>query len=82
MKVKGVLPRKISRTPVISVGNRLLLRGHEDQGKAAAQYKSEQRSKVVKEGFKIHGNTGDQRSDLQGFAVAARSFKVPNPLHY
>ncbi|KAL1210655.1 Acid phosphatase 1 [Cardamine amara subsp. amara] len=62
--------------------NRLLLRGHEDQGKAAAQYKSEQRSKVAEEGFKIHGNTGDQWSDLQGFAVAARSFKVPNPMYY
>ncbi|XP_010438315.1 PREDICTED: acid phosphatase 1 [Camelina sativa] len=62
--------------------NRLLLRGHEDQGKAATQYKSEQRAKVLKEGYTIHGSTGDQWSDLQGFALAARSFKVPNPLYY
>ncbi|XP_010433112.1 PREDICTED: acid phosphatase 1-like [Camelina sativa] len=62
--------------------NRLLLRGKNDQGKTATQYKSEQRSKVVKEGYKIHGSTGDQWSDLQGFAVAARSFKVPNPMYY
>ncbi|CAN6919474.1 hypothetical protein YC2023_007967 [Brassica napus] len=60
----------------------LLLRGQEDQGKAATQYKSEQRSRMVKKGFKLHGNTGDQWSDLQGFAVADRSFKVPNPLYY
>ncbi|CAH8322429.1 unnamed protein product [Eruca vesicaria subsp. sativa] len=62
--------------------DQLLLRGHEDQGKAATQYKSEQRSKMVKKGFRLHGNTGDQWSDLQGFAVADRSFKVPNPLYY
>ncbi|XP_006284235.2 acid phosphatase 1 [Capsella rubella] len=62
--------------------NRLILRGKNDQGKTAIQYKSEQRSKVVKEGYKIHGNTGDQWSDLQGFAVATRSFKVPNPMYY
>ncbi|KAL0710674.1 hypothetical protein Bca4012_017652 [Brassica carinata] len=60
----------------------LLLRGHEDQGKAAVKYKSEQRSRMVKKGYKLHGNTGDQWSDLQGFAVADRSFKVPNPIYY
>ncbi|EOA18508.1 hypothetical protein CARUB_v10007060mg [Capsella rubella] len=78
--------RSITEQNLIHAGysgwNRLLLRGHEDQGKAAAQYKSEQRSKVIKEGYTIHGNTGDQWSDLQGFAVATRSFKVPNPMYY
>ncbi|XP_018460075.1 acid phosphatase 1 [Raphanus sativus] len=61
---------------------RLLLRGPEDQGKSATNYKSEQRSKLIEEGFKIRGNTGDQWSDLLGFAVADRSFKVPNPMYY
>ncbi|KAJ4899321.1 hypothetical protein Rs2_13272 [Raphanus sativus] len=61
---------------------RLLLRGPEDQGKSATKYKSEQRSKLIEEGFKIRGNTGDQWSDLLGFAVADRSFKVPNPMYY
>ncbi|CAH2077604.1 unnamed protein product [Thlaspi arvense] len=56
--------------------------GEEDQGKAAAKYKSEQRSRMVKKGYKLHGNTGDQWSDLQGFALADRSFKVPNPMYY
>ncbi|KAL5178548.1 Acid phosphatase 1 [Glycine soja] len=31
------------------------------------------------EGYRIHGNSGDQWSDLGGYAVAARSFKLPNP---
>ncbi|KAL1210656.1 Acid phosphatase 1 [Cardamine amara subsp. amara] len=61
---------------------RLLLRGPEDQGKSATNYKSEQRGKLIKQGFKIHGNSGDQWSDLLGFAVADRSFKVPNPMYY
>ncbi|CAA7027499.1 unnamed protein product [Microthlaspi erraticum] len=60
----------------------LLLRDHKDQGKAAAQYKSERRLEMIKKGYKIHGNTGDQWSDLQGFAVADRSFKVPNPMYF
>ncbi|CAH8311518.1 unnamed protein product [Eruca vesicaria subsp. sativa] len=60
----------------------LLMRSPEDKGKTATQYKSEQRSKMVKKGYKLHGNTGDQWSDLLGFAVATRSFKVPNPLYY
>ncbi|CAN8326445.1 unnamed protein product [Cochlearia groenlandica] len=60
----------------------LLVRGEEDQGKSALQFKSEQRTKMIKKGYKIRGNTGDQWSDLQGFAVADRSFKVPNPLYY
>ncbi|KAF3548244.1 hypothetical protein DY000_02008462 [Brassica cretica] len=61
---------------------RLILRGLDDQGKSATNYKSEQRSKLIYQGFKIHGNTGDQWSDLLGFAVADRSFKVPNPMYY
>ncbi|CAH2077606.1 unnamed protein product [Thlaspi arvense] len=56
--------------------------GPDDQGKSATNYKSEQRSKLIEEGFKIRGNTGDQWSDLLGFAVADRSFKVPNPMYY
>ncbi|KAH0915514.1 hypothetical protein HID58_029960 [Brassica napus] len=62
--------------------NWLILRGPDDQGKSATNYKSEQRSKLIDQGFKIHGNTGDQWSDLLGFAVADRSFKVPNPMYY
>ncbi|KAH0941121.1 hypothetical protein HID58_000758 [Brassica napus] len=78
--------KKLGFTIILLTGRdeaqRSVTEGQEDQGKAATEYKSEQRSRMVKKGFKLHGNTGDQWSDLQGFAVADRSFKVPNPLYY
>ncbi|KAJ8750651.1 hypothetical protein K2173_015832 [Erythroxylum novogranatense] len=61
---------------------RLILRGTSDEGKPAIVYKSNKRSELVNEGYRIHGNSGDQWSDLSGFAVAARSFKLPNPMYY
>ena len=57
-------------------------RSHLDQGKPATVYKSEKRLELVNEGYRIHGSSGDQWSDLQGFAVAVRSFKLPNPMYY
>ncbi|CAI9100478.1 OLC1v1037591C1 [Oldenlandia corymbosa var. corymbosa] len=61
---------------------RLFLRGPSDKGKTATIYKSEKRKKLVDEGYRIQGSSGDQWSDLQGFAVAKRSFKLPNPMYY
>ncbi|OMO91555.1 Acid phosphatase (Class B) [Corchorus olitorius] len=61
---------------------RLILRGHSDEGTKAIAYKSERRSELLDEGYRIQGNSGDQWSDLQGFAVAIRSFKLPNPMYY
>ncbi|KAK4432951.1 Acid phosphatase 1 [Sesamum alatum] len=61
---------------------RLILRGDADQGKPASIYKSEKRKEIEDEGYIIRGNSGDQWSDLMGFAVAQRSFKLPNPLYY
>lgn len=61
---------------------RLLLRGPSDQGTTATVYKSEKRSDLINEGYRIHGSSGDQWSDLLGFAVAQRSFKLPNPMYY
>ncbi|KAK4601809.1 hypothetical protein RGQ29_011075 [Quercus rubra] len=61
---------------------RLILRGPSDQGKTAIIYKSEKRSDLQHEGYRIHGSSGDQWSDLLGFAVARRSFKLPNPMYY
>ncbi|GAA0168090.1 phosphatase [Lithospermum erythrorhizon] len=61
---------------------RLFLRGDTDKGKLATIYKSEKRMELTDQGFRIHGNSGDQWSDLIGFAVAKRSFKLPNPLYY
>ncbi|XP_027357411.1 acid phosphatase 1-like [Abrus precatorius] len=61
---------------------RLILRGSSDQGKPATSYKSEKRAELVNEGYRIHGSSGDQWSDLWGYAVASRSFKLPNPMYY
>ncbi|KAK1289806.1 Acid phosphatase 1 [Acorus calamus] len=61
---------------------RLILRQDSDMGKSAVVYKSERRAELVLEGYRILGNSGDQWSDLLGFAVAKRSFKLPNPMYY
>ncbi|GMN50659.1 hypothetical protein TIFTF001_019817 [Ficus carica] len=61
---------------------RLFLRGPSDEHKPAIVYKSEKRSDLINEGYTIHGSSGDQWSDLMGFAVAHRSFKIPNPMYY
>lgn len=62
--------------------DRLILRGPYDQGKPAIRFKSEKREELVNEGYRIHGSSGDQWSDLWGFAVASRSFKLPNPMYF
>uniref|UniRef100_A0A7N0TI39 Acid phosphatase n=1 Tax=Kalanchoe fedtschenkoi TaxID=63787 RepID=A0A7N0TI39_KALFE len=61
---------------------KLFLRGASDLGKLATVYKSEKRREIESAGYTIHGNSGDQWSDLTGFAVATRSFKLPNPMYY
>lgn len=58
------------------------LRGPDDEGKKATVYKSEKRAELVKRGYIIQGNSGDQWSDLMGFALAKRSFKLPNSMYY
>ncbi|XP_065851179.1 acid phosphatase 1-like [Euphorbia lathyris] len=61
---------------------RLILRNSTDEVKTAIEYKSEKRQELVDEGYIIHGSSGDQWSDLLGYAVAKRSFKLPNPMYY
>ncbi|XP_077210786.1 HAD superfamily, subfamily IIIB acid phosphatase [Tasmannia lanceolata] len=61
---------------------RLILRGGDDVGKIAVIYKSEKRKELEEEGFRIHGSSGDQWSDLLGSPMAKRSFKLPNPMYY
>ncbi|XP_065850733.1 acid phosphatase 1-like [Euphorbia lathyris] len=78
--------RNITVENLLKVGysnwERLIMRGDADEGKKAIVYKSEKRQELVNEGYRLHGNTGDQWSDLLGFAVAERSFKLPNPMYY
>ncbi|WOH06838.1 hypothetical protein DCAR_0626267 [Daucus carota subsp. sativus] len=61
---------------------KLILRGAEDKGKPATQFKSEKRGQMVKQGYRIHGSSGDQWSDLLGSPMSVRSFKLPNPMYY
>ncbi|KAF7836320.1 acid phosphatase 1 [Senna tora] len=78
--------RSVTVDNLINAGFRdwhqLILRDSEDQGKSATIYKSEKRSEMEKEGFRIVGNSGDQWSDLLGFSLSVRSFKLPNPMYY
>ncbi|KAK8934386.1 Acid phosphatase 1 [Platanthera zijinensis] len=61
---------------------RLILRGASDQRKSAKLFKSEKRSEIAADGYRIHGNSGDQWSDLLGSNAGNRSFKLPNPMYY
>ncbi|OVA12458.1 Acid phosphatase (Class B) [Macleaya cordata] len=61
---------------------KLLLRGPSDSGKAAVEYKSEQRAKLEQDGYRIVGNIGDQWSDILGTNTGSRTFKLPDPMYY
>lgn len=51
-------------------------------GKTAVYYKSSERAKLEKQGYRIIGNIGDQWSDLLGTHIANRTFKLPDPMYY
>lgn len=60
----------------------LIMRGENENGKAYATYKSERREQVVKGGYRIIGNTGDQWNDVLGASAGYRTFKLPNTMYY
>ncbi|CAH8305979.1 unnamed protein product [Eruca vesicaria subsp. sativa] len=62
--------------------DKLILRAPDEQHKLATLYKSEKRDEMVKGGYRIRGNSGDQWSDLLGSSMSQRSFKLPNPMYY
>ncbi|KAF3434143.1 hypothetical protein FNV43_RR25246 [Rhamnella rubrinervis] len=62
--------------------HRLILRTPDENGKLAILYKSEKRSEMEKEGYRILGNSGDQWSDILGTAMSSRSFKLANPMYF
>ncbi|KAJ9167899.1 hypothetical protein P3X46_019489 [Hevea brasiliensis] len=83
---RGEYQRNVTGKNLLFAGygdwERLILRQTSDRGKSATLYKSQRRLELVNEGYRIHGSSGDQWSDLLGFAVAERSFKLPNPMYY
>ncbi|KAJ4875840.1 hypothetical protein Rs2_40858 [Raphanus sativus] len=78
--------RLVTVENLISAGfqnwDKLILRSPDEQHKMATLYKSEKRDEMVKEGYRIRGNSGDQWSDLLGSSMSQRSFKLPNPMYY
>ncbi|XP_049393256.1 acid phosphatase 1-like [Solanum stenotomum] len=56
-------------------------RGVNDTG-SSMKYKSRKRAELVKDGYRIVGNIGDQWSDLLGDYVGQRTFKLPDPMYY
>ncbi|XP_068669641.1 acid phosphatase 1-like [Aristolochia californica] len=78
--------RSITENNLLNAGfqnwDKLILRGVDDHDKSATVYKSEKLEEMVKEGYRIIGNSGDQWSDLLGSSIANRSFKLPNPMYY
>lgn len=83
---RNELHRLITIKNLMKVGfhhwDRLILRSSEDHSKQAIIFKSEKRDDMVKEGYRIVGNSGDQWSDLLGSSTASRSFKLPNPMYH
>ncbi|KAJ0966534.1 hypothetical protein J5N97_023451 [Dioscorea zingiberensis] len=60
----------------------LILRCGDDEKREVEDYKAEQRKKLVKQGYRLWGNVGDQWSSIAGHPHAKRSFKLPNPMYY
>ena len=57
-------------------------RQSEDHGVDAIYYKSQKRKALQDLGYVIVGNIGDQWSDITGYSVGSRVFKLPNPMYY
>lgn len=60
---------------------KLILKGVNDTG-SSVMYKSAKRAELVKAGYRIVGNIGDQWSDVLGEFVGWRTFKLPDPMYY
>ena len=54
----------------------------EYSGTTAVVYKSAEREKLEKSGYRIIGNVGDQWSDILGTSTGNRTFKLPDPMYY
>lgn len=59
----------------------LILKPTDYHQKSITPFKTSQRKNIVKAGYEIVLNIGDQKSDLRG-KYADRAFKLPNPFYY
>ncbi|XP_028778950.1 stem 28 kDa glycoprotein [Neltuma alba] len=63
--------------------HKLILKDTTEHGDSTAVvYKSAEREKLVKQGYRIVGNIGDQWSDILGTHTGRRTFKLPDPVYY
>ncbi|CAK9150568.1 unnamed protein product [Ilex paraguariensis] len=60
----------------------LILKKDSESDTIALVYKSNKRKELVKVGYRILGNIGDQWSDLLGTNIGSRTFKLPDPMYY
>lgn len=60
----------------------LIMRHAADADETALKYKSAERGTLVKQGFTLVLNVGDQWSDLKGVPEAEFSVKYPDPFYY
>jgi acid phosphatase len=60
----------------------LIMRSPEQSSSNAIVYKPAARAEIVKKGYRIVLNVGDQWSDLRGKPEAEYSVKYPNPYYY
>ncbi|KAJ8464776.1 hypothetical protein OPV22_027328 [Ensete ventricosum] len=78
--------RKVTEENLLHAGyhswRSLIFREDSDMGKPGVVFKSERRAELEAQGFRIVASSGDQWSDLLGFPMARRSFKLPNPMYY
>lgn len=61
---------------------KLILRQAGQESLTALEYKSAERAKLQKDGWRIVLNVGDQWSDLRGRAEAEYSVKYPDPFYF
>jgi hypothetical protein len=60
----------------------LALRNGAENGMSTIDYKSQERRKIVAQGYRILLSVGDQWSDLLGDPQAETSVKLPNPFYF
>ena len=62
-------------------GKYLIMKPNDIHYKSSSAFKSRERKKIERQGYRIIINLGDQWSDLNG-GYAEHSFKYPNPFYY
>jgi len=60
---------------------KIIMRPNDMKPVSVAEFKIKEREKIIKEGYRIILNLGDQYSDFQG-GFYDKGFKYPNPFYY